>query len=244
MDTETRPPKNLWIDKMETSKALSCMLANQSEAIKAIENSLVEIEIIVNKIYAHLKKSKKGRIIYCGAGTSGRIAAQDGVELYPTFGWKKSRVDFIIPGGKKGLVNSLEGAEDDVKLAKEMLKRKCITSEDVVICLAASGNTEFTNEIAKLSSELNALTVGISNNSRGKILKFVDFRLLLDTGFELVAGSTRLKAGTAQKISLNLISTMVMTKLGFVKNGLMVSMVPLNQKLKKRAEAISRYLKS
>ena len=218
MDTETRPPKNLWIDKMDTSNALKCMLENQGAAFEAVRLALNDIELVVDKIYNHLCQFQQGRIIYCGAGTSGRIATQDGVELYPTFGWDRSRVDYIIPGGTLALIRSIEGAEDDIDLANKMMISKNISSQDIMLCLAASGNTKFTVEIIKLAKAKNALTIGISNNKNGIIQKIADFGILLNTGFEIVAGSTRLKAGTAQKICLNLVSTLVMTKLGYVKN--------------------------
>ena len=166
-----------------------------------------------------------------GAGTSARIGVQDGSELFPTFGWPKSRVKFIIAGGKKALLKSIENAEDDIEDAKLQCKSKSISSSDVVIGLSASGSTPFTNEVLKIATKIGACTIGITNNEKTSLEKFSKFCLVLNTGGELIGGSTRLKAGTSQKIILNIISTLLFSKLGYVKDGLMVNLKPTNKKL-------------
>ena len=177
-----------------------------------------------------------------GAGTSARIGVQDGVELLPTFNWPKERLDFIIAGGAQALLKALENAEDNIEMAEKIVLEKSISHEDVVIGLAASGNTPFTCKVLEKAKFKNALTVAISNNTKGKILAYGDHKIILNTKEEVIAGSTRLKAATAQKICLNIISSMVMIKMGRVRNGTMTHMVPTNQKLRDRKLRIDRQI--
>jgi N-acetylmuramic acid 6-phosphate etherase len=167
---------------------------------------------------------------------------QDGVELFPTFNWPKERLDFIIAGGPNALLNAVENAEDDTHSAEKIVEDKFISHEDVVIGVAASGNTPFTCRVLERAKNQNALTISISNNSRGKILKYGNHKIILDTKAEVIAGSTRLKAGTAQKICLNIISSMVMVKMGRVKNGMMNEMVPTNEKLRLRKKKLINFI--
>lgn len=242
--TEKINNKNLFIDEMSIDDALTLMIEDQSKVIKVLKKLRPEINLIIKSIFNKLKKSKTGRIIYAGAGTSGRIAVQDGVELYPTFGWPKNRIDFIIAGGKSSLIGSVENAEDNIDEAKRMLNELCPNENDVVIGLAASGNTPFTSFVIQEASLSKSLTIGISNNPKGRILDYANLGLILSTGSEIVTGSTRLKAGTAQKITLNIISTMVMVKFNRVKKGQMTHMITSNQKLKDRKLRISSFLGS
>ena len=154
----------------------------------------------------------------------------------------KKRTDFIIAGGTKAILNAVENAEDQLGLAIDAVENKHINKGDVVIGLAASGNTPFTCKVMQEAKNKNALTVTISNNPNGKILKFGKVKIVLNTMEEVIAGSTRLKAGTAQKICLNTISSIVMIKMGRVKNGLMSNMVPTNEKLRKRKIIIEKKL--
>ena len=238
--TELLFKKSKPIDKLSVSEGINLMLKEQKNATTEVKKSLETIEIAINEIFNHLKTHNNGRIIYVGAGTSGRIGIQDGAELYPTFNWPKDRFDYIIAGGKKAIINAIENAEDNTELAKKVLIKKKISSKDVVIGLAASGNTPYTCKIMEGANIKKALTISISNNPNGEILKYGKIKIILDTKEEIVAGSTRLKAGTAQKICLNIISTLVMTKLGKVKNGLMSEMVPTNEKLRKRKVKIEK----
>jgi N-acetylmuramic acid 6-phosphate etherase len=230
------------IDKLSIDDALKLMLSNQGEVVKVIDNNLKKIRNIIQLIFLQLNKSGDSRLIYAGAGTSARIGVQDGVELYPTFGWPISRVDFLIAGGVKALTQPVEGAEDDISLAVKDITDKKINANDVVIGLAASANTPYTVHAIKKSKCLGALTIGIGNNENGQLQKNADHSITLNTGPEIISGSTRLKAGTAQKICLNLISTMVMVKMGFVKNGLMINLIPSNVKLKRRKSNIEKML--
>ena len=240
--TELPSKNSVSIDKLSTFEGLKLMLEDQKKAILAVEKNLPNLKKVVEEIYSHLKTYPNGRLIYCGAGTSGRIGVQDGVELYPTFGWPKNRIGFIIPGGKKALTESVENAEDDSKLALEEANKILFTNSDVLICIAASGNTPFSVKVLEIAKERGSLTLALSNNPKGKIQKLANMKILLNTEEEVIAGSTRLKAGTSQKVCLNLISSLIMTKLGNVKNGLMINLVPTNKKLKKRKMMINHYL--
>ena len=164
--------------------------------------------------------------------------------MYPTFGWAKQRFEFILAGGKKALTTSVENSEDAKETAMHYLKKLKVSEKDVVIGVAASGNTSFTCQVLKEAYNMNALTIGLTNNPNGDLIKYSKYYIFLDTGEEVITGSTRLKAGTSQKICLNIISSIVMTKLGFVRDGLMINLVPSNKKLRKRKISINNYLKN
>ena len=232
--TELLYKKSKPIDHLSIGKGITLMVNEQKEAATAVKNVADSIELAINKIYEHLMIHNEGRLIYAGAGTSGRISVQDGVELFPTFNWPNSRLDYIIAGGNVAILKAVENAEDNVLAAKEAISKKFINSNDVVIGLAASGNTPFTCKVLEDAGKKGALTIAISNNPDGYILKFGHAKIILDTQEEVISGSTRLKAGTAQKICLNIISSMVMIKMGRVKNGIMSHMVPTNEKLRNR----------
>ena len=232
--TELLYQKSKPIDHLSLSQGLSLMFKEQKDAALEVKRSIKSIEHAIEAIYKHLTLNSKGRLIYVGAGTSARIGVQDGVELFPTFNWPKERLDFIIAGGINALLNSIENAEDDTRSAEKIVEDKLISHEDVVIGIAASGNTPFTCRVLEKAKNKDALTIAISNNHNGEILKYGDHKIVLDTKAEVIAGSTRLKAGTAQKICLNVISSMVMVKMGRVKNGMMNEMVPTNEKLRLR----------
>ena len=242
MNTETQSPEELWVDKMSTIDATQVMLDNQAISILSVQKALPQINRVVDEIFNRLKENKKSRLIYAGAGTSARIAVQDAVELYPTFGWPKKRIGFMIAGGKKAIMSSVEGAEDNITDVPNIAEKIKLSKDDIVIALAASGNTPFTKECIRYAQSKRALSIAISNNTNGKILQLADLKIILDTGFEVIAGSTRLKAGTSQKICLNIISSMIMTKLGFVKNGLMTHFITSNKKLKIRKRKVFKLI--
>ena len=240
--TEYLYQKSKPIDHLSLLDGLSLMIKEQKDAALEVKKSIKSIEHATEAIYKHLTLNSKGRLIYAGAGTSARIGVQDGVELFPTFNWPKERLDFIIAGGVNALLNAVENAEDDTLSAEKIVQYKLISHEDVVIGIAASGNTPFTCRVLEKARNQKALTIAISNNSEGKILKYSDHKIILNTKAEVIAGSTRLKAGTAQKICLNVISSMVMVKMGRVKNGIMNHMVPTNEKLRQRKLWINKQL--
>ena len=232
--TEQIYKKSKPLDHLSVSDGISLIVNEQKKAAIEVGKASKSIEFVINQIYKHLILNNSGRLIYTGAGTSGRIGVQDGVELLPTFNWPNSRLDFIIAGGNKAILNAIENAEDDVLEAEKTVSKKIINSEDIVIGLAASGNTPFTCKVLEESKKRGALTIAISNNPKGKILKFGQCPIILNTKEEVISGSTRLKAGTAQKICLNIISSMVMVKMGRIRNGIMTHMVPTNEKLRQR----------
>lgn len=240
--TELLYQKSKPIDQLSLSDGLSLMIKEQKNAALEVKRSSKSIEHAIEAIYKHLTLNSKGRLIYVGAGTSARIGVQDGVELFPTFNWPKERLDFIIAGGINALLNAIENAEDDTHSAEKIVEDKLICHEDVVIGVAASGNTPFTCRVLEKAKNRNALIISISNNSKGKILKYGDHKIILNTKAEVIAGSTRLKAGTAQKICLNVISSMVMVKMGRVKNGMMNAMIPTNEKLRLRKKNLINFI--
>jgi N-acetylmuramic acid 6-phosphate etherase len=240
--TELLYKKSKPIDHLSVGDGITLMVNEQKDAAMAVKNVSDSLELAINQIYERLMPHNEGRLIYTGAGTSGRIGVQDGVELLPTFNWPNSRLDYIIAGGNKAILKAVENAEDDVLAAQVAVSKKSINSNDVVIGLAASGNTPFTCKVLEEAEKKGALTIAISNNPKGYILKFGHAKIVLDTQEEVISGSTRLKAGTAQKICLNIISSMVMIKMGRVKNGIMSHMVPTNEKLRNRKLRINNQI--
>jgi N-acetylmuramic acid 6-phosphate etherase len=178
----------------------------------------------------------RGRLIYVGAGTSGRLAVQDGAELMPTFSWPSERLLLIMAGGAPAFTRSIEGAEDEVEDGIALIREHKVDGKDVLIAVAASGTTPFTVSCLREAKRYGALTIGIANNRATPLLKESDHPVWLDTGSEPIAGSTRLVAGTAQKITLNLLSSLLMILLGRVYGGLMVDMQATNEKLLRRSE--------
>jgi N-acetylmuramic acid 6-phosphate etherase len=240
--TEMKSNNHQDIDKLDDSSSFNLLVNANDEAVKSVSDAKEYIHKAIDQILLRLNKSSCGRIIYCGAGTSARIGVQDGSELYPTFGWPHSRIDYIIAGGNAALLRPLENAEDDKNNATDKVIDVKVNENDIIIGLAASGNTPFTCQVLKESRKKGALTIGISNNKNSLLNEISEFNIILDTGPEPVVGSTRLKAGTAQKICLNIISTILMIKLGRVKNGMMNYLVPTNKKLKKRQALIKKSL--
>lgn len=242
--TEQRVPQDKWIDQLPTAEALAVMLDNQAEAIESVRAALPAIGRAADALYERLSSTPTGRLIYAGAGTSARIAVQDGAELYPTFNWPVDRVAFIIAGGPKALLHPVENAEDSSRDAEKAVSSLNLGRDDCIIALTASGQTPFTLEIIRRAKRGGSLTIGIANNDKTDILSEADLPVLLDSGAEIVAGSTRLKAGTAQKICLNLLSTQLMNLFSTIENGLMADMIPRNEKLRCRYAEINAMLAS
>jgi N-acetylmuramic acid 6-phosphate etherase len=167
---------------------------------------------------------------------------QDGAELMPTFSWPKERLLLLIAGGKEALIHAVEGAEDQAEHALTLIKQNRVSADDVLIAAAASGTTPFTLACLRGAKAAGALTVGIANNRDTPLLAESDCPILLETGPEPIAGSTRMKAGTAQRIALNLLSSLLMIRLGRVYEGLMVDVQATNQKLAKRSENMLMHL--
>lgn len=236
--TEFVDPRYKQIDIWPTRTALDAMWESQLAAVAAIEPALESLTAAVDLAVVRLSQSETGRLAYTGAGTSIRVAVQDGTELGPTFDWPDARTAYLVAGGHEALLTSIEGAEDDSDDAIKQVVECKIGSGDVLIGIAASGNTPFTVAALKKARTAGALTIGIANNPGSSLLEAAEMPVLVDTGAEVISGSTRMKAGTAQKIVLNMISTQIMVGLGRVYEGLMVDMRPANIKLRKRAVAM------
>ncbi|KRR28499.1 N-acetylmuramic acid 6-phosphate etherase [Bradyrhizobium retamae] len=236
MATEEVDPRFADLDAWPLTSAMEAMWEGQLAAVAAIGHALPGITAATEAAKAAL--GDHGRIVYAGAGTSGRVAVQDGAELMPTFAWPNERIRFIVAGGDSAFVSSIEGAEDDVDDAVTQINAARLTAYDVVIAVAASGTTPFTVAALQQAGSFGAVTIGVANNPDTALLESAKFPILIETGRELIAGSTRMKAGTAQKIVLNLISSGIMLRLGRVYRGMMVNMQPTNAKLKRRAEAM------
>jgi N-acetylmuramic acid 6-phosphate etherase len=179
-----------------------------------------------------------GRLVYAGAGTSGRLAVQDGAELMPTFSWPPERLLLLLAGGDEALIRAVEGAEDDAGAAAAVVRQHGVGAADAFVAVAASGTTPFTLGALREAKRADALTVGIANNRDAPLLAEADHPVWLDTGAEPIAGSTRMKAGTAQRVALTVLSTLVMIRLGRVYRGLMVDLQAVNTKLIRRSENI------
>ncbi|PHR61474.1 MAG: N-acetylmuramic acid 6-phosphate etherase [Robiginitomaculum sp.] len=220
-------------DQWSTQDAVEAMYEGQLMAIAAVKPAMRDIALAADQA-AH-RLGKTGRLIYVGAGTSGRLAVQDGAELGPTFGWPKDRVVFCIAGGTNALTVSIEGAEDSAENGQHQIQNAQTGKNDIVIGVAASGRTPYTLGALQEANKRGAMTIGIANNPNTPLLKDVDYAILAETGSEIIAGSTRMKAGTAQKAVLNMLSTAIMTRLGHVYKGFMVDMVVSNKKLEGRA---------
>jgi N-acetylmuramic acid 6-phosphate etherase len=241
MSTEDLDPKFVDIDKWSSKEAIEAMADGQFVALEAVKAAGSTLARAVDAAKQRLEGTN-GRLVYIGAGTSGRVAVQDGVELNPTFGWPWERLVFAMAGGTVALMQAVENAEDDnFAGANAMLDAK-IGKDDVVIGVAASGKTPYTLGAINAAKANGALTIGISNNSNTPLLEDADIGILLDTGPEPLAGSTRMKAGTSQKIALNLFSTALMIALGGAYNGYMVGMISTNAKLRARATQIVKTL--
>ena len=236
MNTENKSNRYNKIDLWETSEILDAILESQLSAVSAIRKINVEIEAAVTKSIPLLENG--GRLIFAGAGTSGRIAAQECSELYPTFSWPKNKSLFLIAGGQKALTDAIEHAEDIMSQGELDAKKLKLTSKDVVICLAASGRTPYTLGVLRSANLAGSLTIGISSSANSPLLNEAHIKFFPNTGAEVIAGSTRMKAGTAQKVILNMFTTAVMIRLNRTYDSYMIDLVATNDKLTKRATHI------
>lgn len=232
MKTEALDPRYRDLDLWPTDLMVEAMLEGQMAAVAAIQSQTQAIARAAEDAAARLGET--GRLIFVGAGTSGRLAVQDGTELYPTYGWPMARMAFLMAGGLDAMTEAQEGAEDDVDAGRAEIDALAITAADVVIGVAASGRTPYTVAALKRAREAGALTIAVANNAGSVLLEVVHHPLCALTGSEIVGGSTRMKAGTAQKAMLNLLSTAIMIRRGLVYEGRMVAMRISNEKLLQR----------
>ena len=233
MGTETVSEAFRGIDTWPGGKILEVMLDGKLAAVEAVRAAIPALDAAAGEAIERLKRG--GRLVYAGAGTSGRIALQDGVELTPTFGWPVERLVYLMAGRIRALTESVEGAEDDAATAMAEVDAAGIGADDVVLALAASGTTPYAIGVVRRARERRALTIGIANNAGTPLLDAAEHPVLLETGPEVIGGSTRMKAGTAQKVVLNLFSSLVMMKLGHVYDGYMVDVLASNDKLVRRS---------
>lgn len=238
--TESVDPRYQDLDAWTPANALHALWEAQLAAVAGVGAALPAIEAASAAAAARL--SRAGRLVYCGAGTSGRVAVQDGAELPPTFGWPRERLVLLMAGGAAALTGAVEGAEDDAGAAAADVAAHALGADDVVIGVAASGGTPFTCACLDAAARAGCLTIAVASSPGSRLLSLAAHPILVASGAEPLAGSTRLKAGTAQKVVLNLFSTVLMLRLGRVHRGLMVEMRPSNAKLRRRAIDMVRRL--
>jgi N-acetylmuramic acid 6-phosphate etherase len=233
LKTETPSPLHSQLDQYDTAALIDAFVDDQHDAVVAVMAARASLAAAVDAALPRVAGG--GRLIYVGAGTSGRLGVLDGVELNPTFSWPNARALGLIAGGREAMFGAVEGAEDDVSLGRSDLMATSPEPEDVVVLIAASGNTPYVLGALAAARAAGALTIALANNPDAPITRDADIGIMLDTGCELISGSTRLKAGTAQKIALNSFSSALMVRLGKVYGNLMVDLRATNAKLVRRA---------
>ena len=234
--TEQRNPNSMHLDEMSVEEIAKLMNEEDRGVPEAIHRAIPEITELIEAVIRAFKN--EGRLIYIGAGTSGRLGILDAVECVPTFGTSPEKVVGLIAGGEQAIKDAVEGAEDSKELAIEDLKKLRLTKNDIVVGIAASGRTPYVIGGLNYAKEIGAKTGSLSNNENTKISEIADYPIEVITGPEVLAGSTRLKAGTAQKIVLNMITTISMVKIGKAYENLMVDVLATNEKLVDRAKRI------
>lgn len=231
--TETPAAQHARLDRYDSAELVAALAGDQARAVQAVQEAGAQLAHAVEAALPRLRAG--GRLLYAGAGTSGRLGVLDSVELLPTFSWPSERARALMAGGPSAMFLAVEGAEDDSEQGARDLRALEPGAHDVVIGLAASGTTPYVLGVLRAAREAGSLTVGIANNPGTPVLAAAECPVLLDTGAEVVSGSTRLKAGTAQKIALNTLSTALMVRLHKVHGNLMVDLRATNAKLRARA---------
>jgi N-acetylmuramic acid 6-phosphate etherase len=236
MLTESQNPNTEDIDQLSTLEMMARINDEDGTVAGAVREALPEITQAVDGIAARMRQG--GRLIYVGAGTSGRLGVLDAVECVPTFGIEPGVVIGVMAGGMRAITESVEGAEDDQAGGGRDLAALNLSANDSVVGIAASGTTPYTLGAIEAANKIRALTVGIACNVPSPLLDAARIAIGVQVGAEVITGSTRMKAGTAQKLVLNMISTGTMVKLGKVYGNLMVDVLPTNSKLVDRARRI------
>ncbi|HDO20628.1 MAG TPA: N-acetylmuramic acid 6-phosphate etherase [Candidatus Bathyarchaeota archaeon] len=234
--TEKENPKSRNISQLATIEILRIINSEDKKVAYAVEREIEKIAEAVETILEAVKKG--GRWIYVGAGTSGRLGIIDAAELLPTFKVGPEMVEAIIAGGPGAVFRPIEKAEDDEEMAIRELKARRIDGRDVVIGISASGRTPYVVSALKYAKRAGAKTIAITSNRTSRITKYADIVIAPETGPEVITGSTRMKAATAQKMILTMLSTTVMIKMGRVKGNLMITLEPVSRKLMERAKMI------
>jgi len=234
--TEQVNPASRDIDTLPTAEVLRIINEEDQKVASAVAAEIPQIAQAVERIVDAIRKG--GSLFYIGAGTSGRLGVLDAAECPPTFNVAPDLVQGIMAGGDAALAKSTEATEDDPETGKRDLQGRGFTARDVLVGIAASGRTPYVLGAVALARSLGALTVGISCTPDSELSRVVEIAITLLSGPEVIAGSTRLKAGTATKLVLNMISTATMVRLGYVYGNLMVNVTPRNHKLTDRAARI------
>jgi N-acetylmuramic acid 6-phosphate etherase len=236
LETEQRNPASERLSEMDTIEILRVINEEDKKVAYAVEKALPEIAKLVEAIVEAVRSG--GRWIYVGAGTSGRLAAIDVAELLSTYDVGPEVVEALVAGGPGAMVRPIEGAEDDEEMAVRELKARRLCGKDVVVGISASGRTPYVVSALKYAKSVGARTAAITCVENSPVTEFADIKVVVKTGPEVITGSTRMKAGTAQKMVLTMLSTAVMVKLGRVYGNLMVALQPVSQKLRERAKRI------
>jgi len=231
--TESTHGEHQQLQGYDTPTLVSSLIGDQARAAQAVARAAPDLAAAVDAALPLLQQG--GRLLYVGAGTSGRLGVLDSVELWPTFSWPRDRAVGLLAGGSQAMFVAVEGAEDREDLGAQDLQALQPTASDVAVLIAASGTTPYVLGAARAAREAGALTVGVTNNAGSPLTQAVAHPVVLDTGPEMISGSTRLKAGTAQKIALNTFSSALMVRLHKVWGNLMVDLQATNHKLRARA---------
>ncbi len=231
--TEEPHPAHAGLDRYDTAALVAALVADQLQAVAAVQAAQPALAQAVDAAVPRLRAG--GRLLYAGAGTSGRLGVLDSVELAPTFSWPRERARALLAGGDGAMFQAVEGAEDDAAQGAADLAALLPGAQDVLLAIAASGSTPYALGAARAARAAGALTLALVNNPGAPLAAACDIAIVLDTGPEVIGGSTRLKAGTAQKIALNSFSSAVMVRLNKVYGNLMVDLRASNAKLVRRA---------
>ncbi len=240
LKTERANPASINLDMKSSLEIARNMNSEDAKVAVAVKRALPQIARAIDLIAAALKKG--GRLIYVGTGTSGRIAALDAAECPPTFHTDPRMVQFIIAGGHKALAAAVEANEDSRQLGQRAMAEKTPGKNDAVVGIAASGRTPFTVAAVEYARRHGAQTIAVTCNRNSPLQKAAGLAIITEVGPEVIAGSSRMKAGTAQKMVLNMLSTGAMTRLGYVYSNLMINVLPKNTKLRERAMGILQRL--
>jgi N-acetylmuramic acid 6-phosphate etherase len=239
LKTETPAQDHALLDQYPTAELVKVLVDDQVNAVNAVRAAAPRIAAAVAAALPRMEAG--GRLIYVGAGTSGRLGLLDSVELYPTFSWPHGRAVALLAGGSDAMFVAVEGAEDNLEQGAADLRAVDVSKNDVVLLIAASGGTPYVLGALRAARDAGALTIGFANNVDAPIANEAEIGVTLDTGAEVISGSTRLKAGTSQKIALNTFSSALMVRLNKVYGNLMVDLKATNAKLVQRAVRLTAF---
>lgn len=239
LNTENPSAAHAELDQYPTGQLVAVLADDQINAVNAVRAAASSIAAAVDAALPRMEAG--GRLIYVGAGTSGRLGVLDSVELYPTFSWPHGRAVALLAGGSEAMFVAVEGAEDDVAQGAADVRSVNVGKNDVVLLIAASGGTPYVLGALRAAREAGALTIGFANNPDAPVTGEAEIGVTLDTGAEVISGSTRLKAGTSQKIALNTFSSALMVRLNKVYGNLMVDLKATNAKLVRRAIRLTSF---